>query len=61
MPDPKKIELAREEMLQAEDSLGSYFRSAAYNPDEGKKLTDALKGSRDEFMGAFDVLLAQVD
>src|ERR1019366_5498636 len=47
--------------LGEKSGLGSYFRSGAYNPEQEMKLADAVKLSREEFMGQFEVLFTQIE
>jgi hypothetical protein len=57
MPHPSKIELAREKFMQAESKLEICFLSSTHDPKQEKKLMDALKAARDEYVDQLEMLI----
>lgn len=56
-----RIELARGKMLQVERELENYFRNARYDPEQEKKLVDAVKASRDGYVDKLALLFPDIN
>ena len=50
MVHENEIELAKEKMLQAENALEDYFRSAKYDPEKAMQLSDRASAARLEYI-----------
>jgi hypothetical protein len=50
VPHQKDVDLAKEQMRQAEADLDRCVRSGAYNPERHRQLADAVRIARDEFI-----------
>jgi hypothetical protein len=50
MATPNSVDVVKDKMLQAERALADYFQSHLYDPDEERRLADAAKAARQEYV-----------